>query len=202
MAVRCAWRERGTRSQLESRRLRRRRPIRPMSRRRRRRSTTPARSFHATFPTSATRSSAAGRVCSTRSCWSTCPRTPTSSRSSGGSSWSPTRSRKGWDADVEVLRFVSRTLTTPLDQLSPDGAPARDRGPPSGRPPVAHPPRPVPHLTSILSRRSVDCARHCAWTEARGTGGSRTTRISDGRCPGAPPRPRIRYAARRVGWSG
>ena len=27
---------------------------------------------------------------------STCPRTPTSSGSSGGSSWSPTRSRKGW----------------------------------------------------------------------------------------------------------
>ena len=48
------------------------------------------------FPTSTTRRSPAARGCSTRSCRSTCPKTPTSSGSSGGSSWSPTRSPKGW----------------------------------------------------------------------------------------------------------
>lgn len=51
--------------------------------------------FPATFPTSNTPLSPAAPGCSTRSCGNTCPRTPTSSGSSGGSSWSPTTSRRG-----------------------------------------------------------------------------------------------------------
>jgi hypothetical protein len=68
----------------------------------------------------------------------------------------PYEEPEGLDGDVEVLRFVFRTLTTPLDQLPRRTVLQRAIvNPPEGRPPLARPPRPLPDLATPLFREAV-----------------------------------------------
>jgi hypothetical protein len=69
------------------------------------------------FPTSTTRRSPAARGCLARSCWSTCPGDSSIVRFQRRFELEPYEEHEGLDADVEALRFVFRTLSTPLDQL-------------------------------------------------------------------------------------